>query len=67
LPFPIDDDILKELPKLAGIGNSFSYKEGIVKTDYRKEISVYNSSWILEHSKLLQNLETKNKEAAVNV
>ncbi|MGC8650582.1 MAG: 2Fe-2S iron-sulfur cluster-binding protein [Hydrogenobaculum sp.] len=67
LPFPIDDDILKELPKLAGIGNSFSYKEGIVKTDYRKEISVYNSSWILEHSKLLQNLETKNKEEGVNV
>jgi len=67
LPFSIDDDILKELPKLAGIGNSFSYKEGTLKTDYKKDTSVYKSSWVLEYSKLLQNLENKNKEAIINV
>jgi NADH-quinone oxidoreductase subunit G len=67
LSFSIDDDILKELPKLAGIGNSFSYKEGTLKTDYKKDISVYNSSWVLEYSKLLQNLENKNKESIINV
>ncbi len=67
LPFEIDDDILKEIPKLAGIGNSFSYKEGIVKTYYKKDISIYNSAWIMEHSSLLQNLDKKNKETKVEI
>ena len=67
LPFEVDDDILKEVPKLAGIGNSFSYKEGVVKTTYKKDVSVYNSSWIMEHSILLQNLDKKNKEEKVEL
>ncbi len=67
LPFDIDDGMLKELPKIAGIGNAISYKEGILKTPYKKNISIYNSFWIHEYSKLLKDLHMKNQKEGINV
>lgn len=62
LPFEINDNILKEIPNISGIGNAISYEEGIVKTTFKKHISVYNSFWIHNYSELLKNLEQKNQE-----